>query len=901
MRVLASIALLAGLCLAQTKVASVEGITEYDLDNGLKVLLFPDKTKPTVTVNVTYMVGSRLEGYGETGMAHLLEHMLFKGTTTRGDIKAELASHGAEPWNGTTSYDRTNYFETLQATDANLRWAIEMEADRMVNSRVAKSDLDTEMTVVRSEFEMGENSPVRVLYERVLSTAYLWHSYGKSTIGARSDIEHVPIENLQAFYRKYYQPDNAMLVVAGNFDDAKTLGWIKASFGAIPRPTRKLAPTWTDEPTQDGEREVVLRRTGDFQELIAAYHIPAGSHPDAAALEVLQEILATPPSGRLYKALVESKKAVSVGGDTFQLHDPGVALYMSQVRKEASLDDVEKTMLNIIDEIQKEPPSKDEVERARAHLLKEIDLSMNNSSEVGVFLSEWQSMGDWRLMFLDRDRIKSVTPDDVARVAKIYLKSSNRTIGRFIPEAKPERAEIPATPDVASVVKDYKGGASVEQGEAFDPTPANIDARTIRVTLPNGMKLALLPKKTRGATVHAVIALHYGDEKSMFGKDQIAQVTAAMLMRGTKNHTRQQIQDQLDKLKAQMNASGSALNGTSVSISTIHSGLADTLRLAAEVLRDPVFPESEFEQIRQSSLGRIEAQRNEPQAIASLTLNRMLTPYPAGDPRATLSIDESLDGIKKLTLDQVKKFHADFYGASNAELAIVGDFDAGEMQKLATELFGNWKSPAPYTQIQRSWHKLDAVTQTIETPDKANSMLAAGISMQMKETDPDFPAMLLANRLIGGSPKSRLWVRIREKEGLSYAVQSAFIAGATENFGRFIAVAIANPANMPKVESSFKDEMAKIISGGFAPDEIDTMKKEFMQEEQVGRAEDRGLVNELARNARYGWTMARDAEIESKIAALTPDELSAAVKRHIDPAGFIIIKAGDFKKAGVAQ
>jgi len=298
MKLFASLAIVAGISFAQTKVTTVEGITEYDLDNGLKVLLFSDKSQPKVTVNITYMVGSRLEGYGETGMAHLLEHMMFKGTAKRGDIKIELANHGAD-FNGTTSYDRTNYFETMQATDQNLRWALEMEADRMVNSRVSRADLDSEMTVVRNEFEMGENSPTNVLYERVLSTAYLWHSYGRSTIGARSDIEKVPIENLQAFYRKYYQPDNAMLVVAGNFDEQKTLAWIKELFAPIPRPSRKLAPTYTEEPPQDGEREVVLRRTGDFQALIAAYHTPAGANPDSAALEVLEEILTTPPAGRL--------------------------------------------------------------------------------------------------------------------------------------------------------------------------------------------------------------------------------------------------------------------------------------------------------------------------------------------------------------------------------------------------------------------------------------------------------------------------------------------------------------------------------------------------------------------------------------------------------------------------
>jgi zinc protease len=901
MKVVASVALLAGICFAQTKVTSVEGITEYRLNNGMKVLLFPDKTKPKVTVNITYMVGSRFEGYGETGMAHLLEHMMFKGTTKHGDLKTELRDHAADPFNATTSYDRTNYFETLPASDSNLRWALEMEADRMLNSKIAQSDLDSEMTVVRSEFEMGENSPMRILEERVLSTAYLWHSYGRSTIGARSDIEHVPIERLQGFYRTYYQPDNAILVVAGNFDDTKTLGWVQEIFGPLPKPSRTLTATYTEEPVQDGEREVALRRTGGIQALMAAYHVPSGADPDAAALEVLGEIFSAAPAGRLYKALVESKKAVSAYADLYQLHDPGVMLFGAQVRKEGSLDDAEKTTIEVIDGIAKEPPSKDEVERAKTRLLKNIDLEMNDSQRVAIGLTEYQSMGDWRLLFLDRDRIKTVTPEDVARVAKLYLKSSNRTIGQFIPTDHPDRSEIPAPADVSAMVKDYKGQAALAQGEAFDPSPANIDARTVRVTLPNGMKLALLSKKTRGATVRATLTLHYGDEKSLFGKESAAQMAGQMLMRGTEKHNRQQLQDELDKLKAQMNVSASMNAGATVSISTVRDGFAGALRLAAEVSREPAFPESDFEQLRQSMTGRIESQRGEPQALAINAMNRHLNEYPPGDPRAIATLDESIDGLKKLTLAEVKKFHADFYGASHAELAVIGDFDVAEVQKLIADLFGDWKSPAPYTRLSRTWKKLDAVNRTIETPDKANAFFAAGTTIGMNEADPDYPAMLLANEILGGGIQSRLWTRIRETDGLSYSVQSVFYAGATEKFAQFLAVAVSNPKNSPKVESAFKEEIAKAVNSGFTSEEIATVKKAYLEEAALSRSEDASLARMLTRNEQNGWTMAHDAAIEAKIAKLTAEDVNAALKRRLDPASLSDFKAGDFKKAGVNQ
>ncbi len=914
MRILASFTLILGLVLVPTapaqtpsaapstptKVTSVEGITEYHLDNGLDVLLFPDNSKPSVTVNVTYMVGSRHEGAGETGMAHLLEHMMFKGTQKHQKIMGELSAHGND-FNGTTSWDRTNYFETVPATDADLRWALEMEADRMVNSRIAKSDLDSEMTVVRNEFERGENSPDGVLEERVLSTAYLWHAYGRSPIGTLSDIEKVPIEKLQAFYHKYYQPDNAMLLVAGKFDPAKTLDWITADFGVIPRPTRKLLPTYTEEPTQDGERQVVLRRVGDHQSVMMAFHVPAGSHPDSPALDVLSGILSDAPSGRLYKALVESKKAVSADAENYSLHDPGVEMFSATVAKDKSLDDAENTMLSVIAGLITEPPSKEEVDRAKTRLLKNIDLQLNNSGRVGLVLSEWASMGDWRLLFLNRDEVEKVTPEDIARVAKQYLKPSNRTVGLYIPTEKPDRSVIPASPDVVAELKGYKGKAAIEEGEVFDPSPANIESRVTRVTLPGGLKLVLLPKKTRGGTVVADLQLHFGDEKSLFGKGAAPRMAGSLLMRGTRKHTRQQLQDEFDKIKARVNVSGS-LNGAGASIDTVRAGLIPALQLAAEILREPTFPESDFEQIRQAAIAGLQAGRSEPQTMASIAMSRFLSAsYPPGDPRYTPTIDESIDQLKKVTLDEAKKFYADFYGASNGELAVVGDFDPAEVRKVAEELFGSWKSPKPYSVIKRQWTKLTPVNDTFEAPDKANAMFYAVTTVDMDQQDPDYPAMILADRIIGGDEKSRLWVRIRETDGLSYGVNSRFSAGPQEKYGSFAAGASAKPENIAKVENAFKEEIAKVESSGFTAEEVASAKTALMQERQLSRSQDGSLAGLFVSQAELGRTMQRESNLEKNILATTPEQLAATFKKWIAPASISYFKAGDFKKAAAAS
>lgn len=879
-----------------TKVTSVEGITEYRLANGLRVLIFPDASKPTITVNVTYLVGSRLEGAGEGGMAHLLEHMVFKGSPRHTNIPQELTEHGARP-NGSTTWDRTNYFETFQATDDNLKWALDLESDRMVNSFIKKEDFDKEFSVVRNEFEMGENQPFAVLFEHTMAAAYLAHSYGRPVIGNKSDVERVPIDKLQAFYHKFYQPDNAVLTIAGKVDEPKLIAMVNDYFGKIPRPERVLAPTYTVEPAQDGERLTIVRRVGDIQAIIAAYHIPDGAHPDIEALEVLASVLGEPSSGRLYKALVDNKKAAQVFDQNLDLDEPGLILFGALLNKTDSLDDARNMMLQTIESVIKEPPSKEEVERAQTRLLKEVDQSLRNSEEVGLFISEYVAKGDWRLLFLDRDRLRKVTPQDVQRVAAAYLKTSNRTIGEFIPDPKPDRAEIPPKTDLAAALKDYKGDAAMASGEVFDPSPKNIESRTERFTLPSGMKVALLPKKTRGGTVHLSLRLHFGDVDSLKNKDVIASMAGSTLIRGTTNKNRQQIQDEIDKLKAQLNVGGDA-TGAQVSIETTRDNLPGALRLAGEILRQPAFPESEFEEIRKEQLTGLDYEKSEPQALASIRIQRIQYPFPRGDVRSTMSIDEELEDVKAAKLEDAKAFYKNFYGASNGELAVVGDFDTSELKKIATELFGQWKSPAKYERIKTGFQKIAPVNETIETPDKKNAVFMAAMRINLSNDDADYPGLTFGNYMLGGGfLNSRLATRIRVKDGLSYGVGSSLSAKSDEKDGQFQAYAIANPANIAKVEVAFKEELEKALKDGFTQKEIDADRDGWMQSRTLQRADDGSLAGLIASRDHDNRTLAWDAELERRVAALKPDDIVASMRRNLDPAQISIVKAGDFKAA----
>ena len=871
-----------------TRGVSIEGVTEYRLANGLKVLLIPDRSIDTMTVNITYLVGSRQEGYGETGMAHLLEHLMFRGTKRIPNIKAAYQQHGVR-YNGSTSFDRTNYFGTFPASEKTLAFVFGSEADRMVNAPIARKDLDAEMTVVRNEFESGENSPSNVLRERVAATAYLWHGYGRAIIGARSDIENVPIERLRAFYRYYYQPDNAVLLVSGKIDESAVLKLAQRSFGPIPKPSRKLIGTYTVEPTQDGERSVTLRRAGDVQIVSALYHVPPGSHPEYAAIDVLVALLNNVPGGRLHKALVETGLASSIFGTERQQREAGFAYFGANVRQGGSADAARDALLGVLDSFATTPATQEEVDLARRRLLNDIELTLADSRELTMALSECAGMGDWRILFLYRDRLKKVTSEDVQAAALHYLKRSNRTLGMFLPTASPDRAEIPAVPDLAAALKDYRGSGAVAQGEDFNPTPANIESRVIRKTLPGGMKLALLPKRTRGGTVVAQLALQWGDEQSKANRAAACGFTSGMLLRGTREHSREQLRNLFDKLNANV-----LVDGDGGSIETVRESLPESLRLMAEVLRQPSFPSDEFEQLRRSSLTSIDSQKSDPNALATLALTRHLNPYPPSHWLYTSSLDERTARLKSLTLDDVKHCYEEFYGASDSELSVVGDFDPEAVTRLAQELFGDWKSPRPYARIPLKVAEVAPVNETIETPDKANAVLRAGELLRLRDDDPDYPALLLSNYIFGGSSDSRLMRRIREKEGLSYSVGSFLAADSFYSRGAFGIFAIYAPQNRARVEEAMNDELRRTFAEGFTPEELEAGKKGFLQARQLSRSSDPAVAGRLVAYLVLGRTFAWDADLERKVAALTPQQVLDALRRHIDPAKLSVVKAGDF-------
>ncbi len=879
-----------------TQTASAEGITEYRLANGLRVLLGPDQSKATVTVNITYLVGSRMENYGETGMAHLLEHLLFKGTPTSGNLMEALGKRGMN-FNGTTWFDRTNYYESFPAKDDNLQWALRMEADRMLHSKIDKKDLDAEMTVVRNEMEMGENEPRNILIERILSTAYLWHNYGKSTIGARSDVENVNIERLRAFYRKYYQPDNAVLTLTGKFDQARALQLIAKFFGPLPRPKRKIETTYTLDPVQDGERSVTLRRVGEVQYLAASYHVMPGAHPDYPALLVAGSALGDVPTGRLHKRLVETQLAASVFAQDYSLGEPGVAYFGAQLRPGGNIDQAREVILATVENLAQEPITEREVKRAVARMLKGYNQVVNDPEKLGVALSEAIAKGDWRLFFLQRDRLKQVAAADAQRVAMAYFKPANRTLGVFQPVAQPDRAPMPAKVDAAATVLGFKGSDGAAAGEAFDASPENIDRRTLSGQLPAGLKYALLPKRTRGAAVHGVLQLRFGDANSLSGKAPAGLLLADMFQRGTRLRNREALQEAFDELSTEIEVSGSETELT-ITWETLRPGLPQTLALIAEMLRQPALAENEFKQLLEERAAAVERSRGEPDAIVANALQRHFNRHPRGDVRYHPSFEEMLEDFSRVKRDDLLRFYQTFYGASHAELALVGDFDADQVKADLERLLGDWRSTSPYQRVPRPYQEIAAKVLQIETPDKANAAAMAAMEFPVRDTDPDYAALLLANHLLGGSVHGRLPMRIREREGLSYTVTSGFEASSFEPRGELYLFAIHAPQNLDRIKRAFQEELDRVEREGFKPEEVKADVAAILEERRLNRAQDRLLAVQLADNLYTGRSMRFEGDIDRKLAAQSAANVNAATRKFFQSRQFTWAYAGEFTKGG---
>ncbi len=878
-------------------VTSVEGVKEYSLPNGLQILLVPDASQTNVVVNVVYHVGSRQEGYGETGMAHLLEHMMFKPSKKFSSIKQTIADKGAIA-NGTTFYDRTDYYEILPATDINLVWALDMESDRMVNSLMRNEDLQKEFSVVRNEFEAGENNPSGILTERIISTMYLWHNYGKSTIGSKEDIERVPITNLKAFYQKYYQPDNATLIVGGKFDEKRTLALIGKYFGKMARPSRTLTPPYTVEPPQDGERFVELRRNGDIPYIGMAFHTPAFSDKDRPATDAIINILTNDPSGIFYKALVETKLATQINGWGTPTFDPGFTIFTCSVPKDKSLDSAKNAFLTAANNLSADVITQDDLDRAKNSLNKGISDLQNNTINFCVGLAEIIGAGDWRLFYIYRDRIDKLTLADVQAALKKYYLPSNRTVGVFVPDKDAQRVVVADRPDVHALVKDYKGRAAGMQTGTFETTMENIIKHTEYGKITGGLRYALLQKPAKGGKIYVNMILKVGDEKSLTGKNSIPTLTARMLKNGTTTKSKKDINDLLDKLKSSIDISGG--NGDASSISVLLVTDKENCNAALDVLADlllhPSFDKNEYDKMLISINSDLDASRSDPQYIASDAFSRKMNLYPKGHPLYGESIDETVADLKSTSLEDVKKFYTDFYGSDHGCVSFVGEFDPAAVKSFLDKNFGGFISKQPYTELEVKYFDVKGSLQAINVADKKNAVLFGGINIPLKETDPDYDALTMANEMLGGGAflSSRIPKRLREAEGMSYGAGSYLTFSYKYPSCMWGVFAIFNPMYKNRLDSAVRDVINKTIQEGFKADEFQKSVASWLQQRKIGLGMDDALATRLANYMDQGKDLHFYEENERSVRNLTLEQVNAALKKYISPDKMTVVYVGTF-------
>ena len=879
-------------------ITNVEGVKEYSLNNGLRLLLIPDASQSNMVVNIVYNVGSINEGYGEKGMAHLLEHMLFKSTKNLGDIKKMLSDKGGNA-NGTTWLDRTNYYEVFPSSDENLKWSIEMEADRMINSTILQTDLDKEFSVVRNEFEIGENNPDSVLQERIMSTAYLWHNYGNSTIGSKEDIERVKANTLRVFYEKYYQPDNSTLIIAGKFDEQKALQYVGQYFGAIPKPKRVLDKTYTIEPAQDGEKSVELNRAGDSKNIGALYHTAAYVDKDYAAIDALGEILTADPSGYLYKTLVETQKVSSIYFWQPTTKDASYMYFGIAVPNDKDVKATKELVRTELDKIASTKYTDEDVSRAKAKIIKQIESVKNNTISFAINLTEIVGAGDYKLGFLYRDAVENLTKEDIQRVAERYFRSNNRTVGIFIPTKDEQRVKPTEYTDeqLLAFTKDYKGKALEKETAPFEASIKNLKQNFAEGKLSNGAKYGLIKKEIKGGKVQASFKFPVSNEKDLAGKTDTGSILAQLLKTGTKTKTKEQISDRLDQLKSSLsfNYSGQTL---AVNVNSYKESFKEVMEILGDLLVNSTFSQNELTKTINEYNTYLESSLNDPQSIAFIEVSKQTEKYPKKSIFYTPTVQEQIDAYKKIKQSEIVDFYNNILGGNNGIGTVVGDLDAKTTEQILENTFGKWNSKSKYEMAQPTFFETKKLDKDFITPDKENAVAIGKISFKMNLKSPDYPAFVMANEMLGsgGFLTARIPMRLREKEGISYGAGSFIDVPVTNDAAYWLYYAFLNPTKKNAVEVAAKEEISKALKDGFTAEELKSNLVSWLNERKTRLGNDVTLMDLTNTYLQYGISLDDYDTLESKVKALKVEEVNTALKKYLSLDKMTSVYTGDFTK-----
>jgi len=890
-----------------THVKTVGTIDEYTLQsNGLQVLLMPEHSSPTLTFMVTYRVGSRNEVTGTTGATHLLEHLMFKGsknhTREKGNNVDQLLERTGAKYNATTWMDRTNYYENMGSE--NLPVAMDMEADRMRNLLLREEDRKPEMTVVRNEFERGENSPIQALYKEIYQTAFVAHPYHHSTIGHRSDIEKVSIEKLRAFYDTFYWPNNATVTIIGDFDPAQALAMVKKSFGVYPHSPKPIPVMYTEEPEQNGARHVIVKRPGQLGVVAVAHKVPAATHPDFAAVQLMSAILTDGKNSRLYKAITNKNLSTGVEGELGIFHDPSMHIVFAPLAPGAKHEEVEAIIVAEIERLKKDGVTETELKAAAAKTAADAAFKLDGSFGIAGNINEYIAAGDWTLFYSLDEAAKKVTVADIQRVAQKYLQEDSSTTGWFVPTAagaaapgaSPKAGFKDSLSDGPYYYRDPRLNAGMQPTLAASKEPSGGAAD-------GGSKIAPNAKRSKIAGIDVIAyptgvkdvvtlraSLPAGRALGAKGNPAIPVLTGMLLDQGTKSQDKFAIAEKLESVGAAI----SFRVGTDVldiSARSLKKDAPMVLGLIAEQLRTPAFSAEEFAKAKKQMAGSIKRSLESTDFRAADAFSRAI--YPQGHPNRSVAPDDMLAAIDSATLDEVLAFHQANYGPAGMKLVLVGDLDQGALQTEIERAFSGWTGGKDVVRAAQPAAATVAGNQDVLMPGKTSVSVVMGQASGLRYQDPDYQALRLATAILGSGFTGRLMANVRDKEGLTYGVGSA-LGNDMFNDGDWRISATFAPGLLDKGIASTQRQLKLWFDAGVTPTEVSARKSNLIGEFKVNLATTGGMAGALLGAVSRGYDVGWLDEFPARIQALTHEQVNAAIKKYVKPQSLVLVKAGTF-------
>lgn len=887
-----------------TKIKEMGGIEEYSLDsNDLSVLLMEDHSAPVLTFMVTYRVGSRNEVTGTTGATHLLEHLMFKGTDkyNREDgtgLDALLQNRGAL-LNATTWLDRTNYYENLPSE--HLELAVDIEADRMRNLWLREEDRRPEMTVVRNEFERGENSPFSALNKAIWSTAIIAHPYHHSTIGWRSDIEGVPIEKLHAFYDTYYWPNNATVTVIGDFNKDEALGLIKKYYGEIPKSPNPIPEVYTEEPEQQGAKRVIVKRSGQLGVVGIGFKAPEGSHADYPALSVLDNILTEGKTSRLYKSLIDPGKATNVFDFYFPFRDPSLFVAYAFLAPGSTHEEVEQILWDEINMIKENGLTQEEVTRAINQITAETAFDRDGSFSIASQINEAIAMGDWTFYVRYPEEVKNVTPAQVQEAVKKYFVKDKSTTGYFVPELPgggnqtTPAGSFRSDPETVLYYRDHNFEASTTGTfEGFEYTPVAETGLADRIRKKEIGDIEVYTMKTGVEDVVTITgSLAAGDWYSPDSNSMIADLTGNMLDQGTQSKDKFRIAEQLENLGASINFSVGS-NTLSFNAQCLSKDVPVVMALLAEQLREPAFSPEELEKLKIQRKGVFQRSLENTNFVARAKLAQIL--YPENHPNYQTPVEVLIADIDKVTVDDLKAFHAEFYGPKSLKIVAIGDLDSKKFENQVQKNFKGWTGgktyqkavPAPASQ---------KTEEVVFMEDKTSVSVSMGIPIGIGEEHTDYLPLMMGTYVLGGNFSARLMSTVRDKEGLTYGIGSN-ISGTTLSDGNWSLFATFAPNLLDQGMASTMREVQNWVENGITREELEAKKSTISGSAKVRLATTRGLANYIHDLAQRGKPVSYADQYFEDIEALTLEQVNSTIKKYIDLDKLVVVKAGTVEEKG---